>query len=136
MINTLSPLRRPGEAYFVSFVFVLKLCRLIARSPEHRAATGLAVHVLGVAHPGDRLVLAAIGALGDELEAAEAVDAAKPARQLGRAQPGLTAVGARRCTHPTRLPVSQAPLRGPPVHGSAFVALYATKGLLWRGMGW
>src|SRR4051794_37457534 len=73
---------------------------LICREPrrlggaQHRCTAALAFHVSGVGHPGDRLVLAAVGALGDEFEAAEAVDAAQAAGQLGRAQPGLAAVRA------------------------------------------
>src|SRR5690349_17418786 len=38
--------------------------------PQHRLAAVLAGHVLGGAHPRDRLVLAAVGALRDQLEAA------------------------------------------------------------------
>src|SRR4051794_22435137 len=56
---------------------------------KHRGAAGLALHVLGVAHAGDRLVFAAVRALRDQFEAAEAVDAAQPPGQLRRAQPGL-----------------------------------------------
>ena len=47
--------------------------------------TGLAGHVLGGAHAGDRLVLAAVGALRDELEAAQTVHAAEAAGQLQKA---------------------------------------------------
>src|SRR4051812_695151 len=61
---------------------------------EHRCSAGLTFHVSRVGHPRDRLVLAAVGALGDEFEAAEAVDAAQAAGELGRAQPGLAAVRA------------------------------------------
>ena len=43
------------------------------------------------AHPDDRLVLAAVGALGDELVAPQAVDAPVATRKLGRPQPGLAA---------------------------------------------
>jgi hypothetical protein len=57
-------------------------------------AAVLALHVLGPAHPGDGLVLAAIRALGDELEALQAVDADEPPGELGGSQPGLTAAGA------------------------------------------
>ena len=77
-----------------------------ARSIER--AAGLALHVLGVAHPRDRLVFAAVGALGDEFEAAEAVDAAQPAGQLGRAQPGLAAVRAGRPSERRRRPPNSA----------------------------
>ncbi len=54
----------------------------------------LAEHVLGGAHAGDRLMLAAVRTLRDQLVAAHAVDAAIAAGQLGWAQPGLTAAGA------------------------------------------
>ena len=64
--------------------------------PEHRAAAVLAGHVLGGAHPGDRLVFATVRALRDELEAAQTVDAAEAAGELRGAQPGLAAARARR----------------------------------------
>lgn len=54
----------------------------------------LAHHVLGAAHPADRLVLAAIGALGDQLVAMQAVDADETAGELGRPQPRLSATRA------------------------------------------
>ena len=47
-------------------------------------------------HADDRLVLAAVRALRDELVAAQAVDAAVAARELGRAQPRLAAARAVR----------------------------------------
>src|SRR4051794_40362384 len=59
-------------------------------------AAVLAPHVLGAAHAADRLVLAAIGALGDELEATQAVHADEAPGKLGGAQPRLTASGAVR----------------------------------------
>src|SRR5690242_7216646 len=49
---------------------------------QHGCPAGLAFHVGGVGHPRDRLVLAAVGALGDEFEPGQAVDAAQPAGQL------------------------------------------------------
>ena len=56
----------------------------------------LALHVLGATHPADRPVLAAVGALGYQLEAAQAVDADEPARELRGTQPGLAAARAIR----------------------------------------
>ena len=56
----------------------------------------LAAQVLVDAHPHDRLVGAAAGALRDELVALQAVDAAEPAGQLRRAQPRLAAARAGR----------------------------------------
>src|SRR5215213_163821 len=73
---------------------LLSACGRALRRFEHGCPTRLAFHVGGVRHPGDRLVLAAVGALGDEFEAAEAVDAAQTARQLGGPQPRLAAVRA------------------------------------------
>src|SRR5262249_62381225 len=63
---------------------------------QHRMAAMLALHVLGAAHPADGLMLSAVGALRDELEAAQAVDAHEPPGQLRRAQPRLAATGAIR----------------------------------------
>src|SRR3954447_21389608 len=60
---------------------------------QYRGAAGVALQVLGLAHPGDRPVLAAVRALRDQLEAAEAADAAQPSGQLGGPQPGLPAAG-------------------------------------------
>ena len=51
----------------------------------------LAEQVLGGAHADDCLVGAAVRALGGELVAPEAVDAAVSAGELSRAQPRLTA---------------------------------------------
>src|SRR5215212_8847296 len=45
---------------------LLRACGRALRRFQHRGTTGLAFHVSGVGHPGDRLVLAAVGALGDE----------------------------------------------------------------------
>jgi hypothetical protein len=56
----------------------------------------LAEQILGRAHPGDRLVLAAVGALRDQLVAAQAVHAAVAPGKLGRTQPGLAASRAGR----------------------------------------
>src|SRR5688500_8809198 len=56
----------------------------------------LALHVLGPAHPADGLVLAAVRALGDQLEALQAEDADEPPGQLGGAKPGLAAGGTNR----------------------------------------
>ena len=81
---------------------------------EHRVAAVLAHHVLGAAHAADRLVLAAVRALGDELEAAQAVDADEAPGQLRGAQPGLAAARAIRALqralarHPEPRPISQA----------------------------
>src|SRR5260221_367976 len=58
---------------------------------EHGRLAGLAGHILGGAHPGDRLVLAAVRTLRDQLEAAQTVHAAEASRQLGRPQPWLAA---------------------------------------------
>src|SRR6478609_11751381 len=63
---------------------------------KHRVAAMLAEHVLRGAHPDDRLVLAAVGTLRDELVAPQAVDAAIAAGKLSRAQPRLAAAGAAR----------------------------------------
>jgi hypothetical protein len=73
------------------------LIALLERSGrfQHAGPAHLTFHVGGVGHAGDRLVFAALGALGDEFEAAEAVDAAQAAGKLSRAQPGLAAVRAR-----------------------------------------
>src|ERR1700761_4648439 len=71
------------------------LMRRSLRRFEHGGPAHLAFHVGGVGHAGDRLVFAALGTLGDEFEAAEAVDAAQAAGELGRTQPGLAAVRAR-----------------------------------------
>ena len=67
----------------------------------------LAEHVLGGAHADDRLVLAAVRAVRDQLIAPQAVDAAKAAGQLSRAQPRLTATRANRA-----LKRSSSPFRG------------------------
>src|SRR3954453_21336538 len=61
---------------------------------QHRVAAVLAEHVLGGAHPGDRLMLPAVGALRDQLVAAQAVHAPETARQLRGPQPGLAATRA------------------------------------------
>src|SRR5215218_8924264 len=66
----------------------------ISYVPQHRVAAVLAGHVLGRAHPCDRLVFAAVGALRDQLEAAQTVHAAEAARELRRAQPRLAAARA------------------------------------------
>ena len=60
-------------------------------SLQHRLAARLAAQVAVGAHPRDRLVVAAARALGDELVALQAVDAAEAAGQLGRPQPRLAA---------------------------------------------
>src|SRR3954463_8359122 len=62
---------------------------------QHRVTAVLAEHVLGGAHADDRLVLAAVGALRDQLVAPQAVDAPVAAGELGRAKPRLAA--ARAC---------------------------------------
>src|SRR3954453_2234845 len=62
---------------------------------QHRVAAVLAEHVLGGAHPGDRLVLAAVGTLRDELVATQAVDAPEATGQLRGPQPRLPATRAR-----------------------------------------
>src|SRR3954453_22018351 len=64
--------------------------------PQHRTAAVLATHVLGGAHPDDRLMLAGPRTLRDELVTAQAVDAAVAARELGRPKPRLAAARARR----------------------------------------
>jgi hypothetical protein len=56
----------------------------------------LAEKVLGIGHPHDRLVLAAVRALRDELESMQAIDAAEAARELCGPQPGLAALRAIR----------------------------------------
>jgi hypothetical protein len=53
----------------------------------------LADHVLGTAHADDRLMLATLGALGDELVPLEAEDAPEAARERRRPQPRLAAPG-------------------------------------------
>src|SRR3954451_10660508 len=63
---------------------------------EHRIAAVLAAQVLVGAHPGDRLMLATVGALRDQLITSQGVDAAVAARQLRRAKPRLAATGAGR----------------------------------------
>ena len=63
--------------------------------PQHRVSAVLAGHVLGGAHPRDRLVFTAVRALRDQLEAAQTVHAAEAAGELCRAQPGLAAARAR-----------------------------------------
>src|SRR5918996_1622695 len=59
-------------------------------------AAALALHVLGAAHAADRPVRAAVRALRDQLEPAQAIDADEPSRQLRGTQPGLPATGAVR----------------------------------------
>ena len=56
----------------------------------------LAEKVLGIRHPHDRLMLAAVRALRDELEPVQAKDAAKAPRELCGPQPGLAALRAIR----------------------------------------
>src|ERR671914_306836 len=67
---------------------------LRSHQPQHRVPAVLADHVLRVAHPRDRLVLAAVGALGDQLVAPKTVHAAIAARELRRPKPGLAAARA------------------------------------------
>src|SRR3954447_25977104 len=62
---------------------------------QHRVAAMLAEHVLSGAHPGDRLVLAAVRTLRDELVAPQAVDAPEATGQLRGPQPRLAAARAR-----------------------------------------
>ena len=64
--------------------------------PQHRRPALLAAEILIDAHPDDRLMGAAAGALRDQLVALQAVDAAEASRQLGRAQPRLPASRAGR----------------------------------------
>ena len=80
---------------------------------QHRVAAVLALHVLGAAHPAIVWCSPQFGALGDELEAAQAVDADEAARELRGAQPGLAAARAvraarsapsRRLSVPCRFP--------------------------------
>lgn len=54
----------------------------------------LAEEVVVGAHPDDRLMLTAVGALRDKLVTVEAVDAAVAPRELGRAQPWFAAARA------------------------------------------
>jgi hypothetical protein len=59
-------------------------------------AAVLAAHVLGAAQARDRLVLAAVGTRGDQLVAAQAVDADEAPRELGGPKPWLAAARAVR----------------------------------------
>src|SRR4051794_3980038 len=56
----------------------------------------LALHVLGAGEAADRAMLAAVGALRDELESPQAIDADEAAGELRRAKPGLTTARAVR----------------------------------------
>lgn len=87
-------------------------------------AAALALHVLGAAHPADRPVLAAVRALRDQFEPAEAVDADEPPRQLRGTQPGLSATRALRA--PQGALGRLLPL-GPPSQAGIYAFGHATR---------